>query len=107
MSTDSENTIDTEVKNNTHNSNSSCIKKINKAGRPRKTPEETIIALEKKREKALQRYYEKKEECAEKSRLNQLRYRELYRYVKELVKENKLDNLSEEDKQNLKKLCLE
>jgi hypothetical protein len=52
-------------------------------------------------------YYENKEKCYEQTKTNQKRYRELYKYVKEIVKQDKLEHLSEEEKQHLKELlCL-
>ena len=77
-------------------------------GRSKKTLEEYLTADEKNRENALKRYYEKKELYKEKSKLNQQRYRQLYKYVKELVKEDKLEHLTNEQKHHLKQLlCLE
>lgn len=94
--------IETE---NTTNLSTSCNETV-KRGRPKKTLEELLESQEKKREKALARYQQKKEECIEKSKLHQQRYRELYKYIKALVKEDKLNSLTDEQKQHIKEIIM-
>ena len=78
----------------------------NKRGNKRLTDEEIIERVNKNRQKALNRYNEKKELCHEQSKVNQQRYRELYKLVKELYKEDKI-NVPEEEKDHFKRLlCL-
>lgn len=68
-----------------------------KAGRPRKSPEELLKSHEIHREKARERYGENSEKIKETTKQYQKRQRDIYQIIKELVKNDRLDEVIQDE----------
>lgn len=69
-------------------------------GRPRLNNEQRELSLENHREKARQRYHDKREICKEQAKENTKKTRIVYQIIKELAKNNKLDLIQDEETKN-------
>jgi hypothetical protein len=68
-----------------------------KPGRPRKSHEEFLQAIEVHREKAKERYQQNAEKCRETTKQYQKRQRDIYQIIKELVKNDRLDEVIQDE----------
>jgi hypothetical protein len=73
---------------------------INQRGRPRLNSEQRELSLENHREKARQRYNDKREICKEQAKENTKKVRQVYQIIKELAKNNNLDLIQHEETKN-------
>ena len=73
---------------------------INQRGRPRLNSEQREISLENHREKARQRYHNKRDICKEQAKENTKKTRQVYQIIKELAKNNNLDLIQHEETKN-------
>jgi len=70
---------------------------INQRGRPRLNSEQREISLENHREKARQRYHDKRDICKEQAKENTKKVRQVYQIIKELVKNDRLDEVIQDE----------